>query len=108
VIELSALTTIRRDCDFPKISALIVKGPAATAVTNPEVETIAPELLEERQVASNVESFALWSLKIAIAENCCGCSVISVDTAGVIMTIRRKGQVCFSARSEGALHHRLK
>jgi hypothetical protein len=46
-------------CNVPATLAVIVTWPGASAVTKPMEETIAPQLLEQRQTASEVTSLAV-------------------------------------------------
>jgi hypothetical protein len=64
------LTVIRVEPLTEAWLALIVVVPAATAVANPALLTVATDGFDDAQVAVEVRSFVLLSLYVPVAVNC--------------------------------------
>jgi hypothetical protein len=84
-IDLSAVGTVTEVCPLtPLLSVAIMFAlPAATAVANPEAETVAADVLSEVQVEVAVRSLVLESLYVPVALNCCVPPMAIVGVAGV-------------------------
>lgn len=82
VISAFGFTVTASEPETPDIAAEMLACPVNTLVTRPPDDTLATPVLDEDQVATEVTSFDVPSLYLAVAVSCCVCPASSVIVAG--------------------------